>query len=167
MMNDERLRMRIVSVIGSATCTEKERTHAEAIGAGLAKHGIAIVCGGRGGVMEAVCRGAQLRGGLALGLLPSLDREEANPYVSLALPTGLGQARNVLVVAAGEAVIAIGGGYGTLSEIGFALKLGKPLIGLGTWEASRSDGSAAGIIEVGTPEEAVSACLKILGLTQL
>ena len=117
--------------------------------------------------MEAVCRGAQLRGGLTIGLLPGLDGEAANPYVRLALPTGIGQARNALVVAAGEAVIAIGGGYGTLSEIGFALKLGKPLIALGTWNAARSDGSAAGMIEVKTPGEAISACLKILGLAHL
>ncbi len=167
MMSDECHRMRIVSVIGSATCSEEECAYAEAVGEGLASHGIAVVCGGRSGVMEAVCRGAQLRGGLTIGLLPGLDGEAANPYVRLALPTGIGQARNALVVAAGEAVIAIGGGYGTLSEIGFALKLGKPLIALGTWKAARSDGSAAGMIEVKTPGEAISACLKILGLAHL
>ena len=102
--------------------------------------------------MEAACRGAKQAGGLTVGILPGSDRSDANPYVDVALPTGLGEARNALVVRAADAVIAIGGGYGTLSEIALALKAGKPVIGLDTWEI---DGVAA----ADGPEAAVAAAL--------
>ena len=99
-----------------------------------------LVCGGLGGVMEAACRGARERGGITLGILPGLDRAAANPHVSVALPTGLGEARNALVVRAADALIAVGGGYGTLSEIALALKAGKRVIGLGTLGDRRGRG---------------------------
>jgi uncharacterized protein (TIGR00725 family) len=93
-----------------------------------------LVCGGLGGVMEAACRGARDGGGATLGILPGADRRQANRFVDVAVPTGLGEARNALVVRASDALIAVGGAYGTLSEIAFALKAGKPVVGLGSWE---------------------------------
>ena len=92
-----------------------------------------LVCGGLAGVMEAACRGAAGAGGISVGLLAGVERSDANPYVSVALPTGLGQARNAVVVRAADTIVAIGGGYGTLSEIALALRRGKPVIGLDTW----------------------------------
>lgn len=106
---------------------------AEEVGALLAIRGVGLVCGGLGGVMEAACRGAESEGGLTIGLLPGNDRTTANPFVEIAVPTGLGEARNVLVVRAAVAVIAVGGQYGTLSEIALALKVGTPVVGLATW----------------------------------
>jgi hypothetical protein len=132
---------------------------AETVGRLLGERGVIIICGGRGGIMEAACRGAQAVGGVTIGILPGEDAYGGNAYLTIALPTGLGHARNVLVVMAGEAVIAIGGGYGTLSEIGIALKRRQLVIGLDTWEATRSDGSEAQIIQAETAEEAVELAL--------
>jgi uncharacterized protein (TIGR00725 family) len=125
---------------------------AEAVGRGLAAGGAVVVCGGLGGAMEAACRGAKEAGGTTVGLLPGLDRRDANPYVDVTVPTGLGEARNALVVRAADALIAVGGGYGTLSEIGLALRTGKRVVGLATWEID-------GIDSVSSPEEAVEAAL--------
>jgi uncharacterized protein (TIGR00725 family) len=127
-------------------------TAAEAVGRGLAARGAVVVCGGLGGAMEAACRGAKEAGGMTVGLLPGLDRRDANPYVDVAVTTGLGEARNALVVRAADALIAVGGGYGTLSEIGLALRTGKRVVGLGTWEID-------GIEPASSPEEAVEAVL--------
>ena len=102
---------------------------AEEVGAAVAEAGAGLVCGGLGGVMEAACRGARSRGGLTVGLLPGIDRDAANGWVVVALPTGLGEARNALVVRAADAVVAVGGGWGTLSEIALALKAGVPVVG--------------------------------------
>jgi uncharacterized protein (TIGR00725 family) len=121
---------------------------AERVGALVAQRGAVLVCGGLGGVMEAACRGARQEGGTAVGILPGLDRSAANPHVDLALATGLGEARNALVVRAGDALIAVGGGYGTLSEIALALKAGKRVAGLGTWEiegVESADGPQAAV----------------------
>lgn len=122
------------------------------VGRLLAERGATLVCGGRGGAMEAACRGAKEADGLTVGILPGADRSEANPFVDVVVPTGLGEARNALVVGAADAVIAIGGGYGTLSEIALALKAGKRVIGLGTWEIE-------GVVAVEGPEAAVAAAL--------
>jgi uncharacterized protein (TIGR00725 family) len=107
-----------------------------------------VVCGGLGGAMEAACRGASEAGGTTVGILPGSDRAAANRYVDVAIPTGLGEARNVLVVRAADALVAVGGGYGTLSEIALALKAGKRVVGLGSWgidgvEAAHTPGDAA------------------------
>jgi uncharacterized protein (TIGR00725 family) len=122
------------------------------VGRLVAERGAVVVCGGLGGTMEAACRGAKQAGGTTVGILPGLDRSQANPFVDVALPTGLGEARNALVVRAADAVIAIGGGYGTLSEIALALKSGKRVIGLGTWEIE-------GVAAVDGAEAAVAAAL--------
>ncbi len=111
-----------------------------------------LVCGGLGGAMESACRGAKQAGGLTVGLLPGSDRSDANPFVDVALPTGLGEARNALVVGAADAVIAVGKGYGTLSEIALALKAGKRVVGLDTWDVE-------GVAPADGPEAAVSAAL--------
>jgi uncharacterized protein (TIGR00725 family) len=125
---------------------------AHAVGRTLAAQGAVLVCGGLGGVMEAACRGAKEAGGTTVGILPGTDRAAANPFVDVALPTGLGEGRNVLVVRAADALIAVGGGHGTLSEIAFALKTGKRVIGLGTWDVE-------GVEPVDSPEAAVEAVL--------
>jgi uncharacterized protein (TIGR00725 family) len=122
------------------------------VGRLVAERGAVLVCGGLGGAMEAACRGAKEAGGMTVGILPGPDRAAANPYVDIALPTGLGEARNALVVRAADAVIAVGGGYGTLSEIAFALKAGKRVIGLDTWEIE-------GVSPADGPEAAVAAAL--------
>jgi uncharacterized protein (TIGR00725 family) len=114
-----------------------------------------LVCGGLGGAMEAACQGAKQAGGATVGLLPGPDRAEANPYVDVALPTGLGEGRNLLVVRAADVVIAVGGGYGTLSEIALALRHGKPVVGIGSWEIE-------GVLPADTPEAAVQAAFDAL-----
>jgi uncharacterized protein (TIGR00725 family) len=125
---------------------------AESVGRGLAERGAVVVCGGLGGAMEAACRGAKAGGGTTVGLLPGLDRRDANPYVDVAVPTGLGEARNALVVRAADALIAVAGGYGTLSEIALALRSGKRVVGLGTWDVD-------GVEPASSPEAAVDAVL--------
>ena len=123
-----------VAVAGAGDASPAMLEAAAEVGALLARHGAVLVTGGLGGVMEAACRGACEAGGTTLGILPGSDRGAANPWVTVAVATGLGQLRNGLVVRAADAVIAIGGEYGTLSEIALALKAGKRVVGLGTWE---------------------------------
>lgn len=141
--------MRYVAVVGPSEATEAEESIARAVGAGLAREGAIVVTGGRGGVMAAACRGAAEAGGTALGILPGTSREEANEWVTVAIPTGLGELRNGLVVRSADAVVAVGGAYGTLSEIALALKQEIPVIGLDTWQID-------GVQRVGSPEEAVA-----------
>ena len=136
---------------------------AEQVGRGLAEAEAVLVCGGLGGVMEAACRGAREAGGLTVGLLPGTDRRAANPFVEVVVPTGLGEARNALVVRAGEAVIAVGGGYGTLAEIGFALKARLPVIGVATWELSREGRAVNGVERAESAAAAVSRALELAG----
>jgi len=138
-----------VSVVGGGSVGEETYETAESVGRRLAERGHTVVCGGRGGVMEAVCKGASEAGGDAIGILPGVDRSDANPYVTTAIATGIGNARNVLVVLNGDAVIAIDGATGTLSEIAHALDLGRPVAGLATHEIPRVEA-------VETPDEAVS-----------
>ena len=121
-------------MIGPGAATEQACADAEAVGRGLAQGGAVLVCGGPGGVMAAASRGASQAGGIVVGLLPGADRSAANEWLTLALPTGLGELRNGLIVRAADAVIAIGGAYGTLSEIALALRSGVPVLGLSTWE---------------------------------
>lgn len=125
---------RMVAVIGTGEPDPALEAMAETVGGALARAGITIVCGGLEGVMAAACRGARAHGGRTVGILPGRDPAAANPWVDIAIPTGFGEARNALVVRAAEAVIAVGGGYGTLSEIALALKAGTRVIGLDTWE---------------------------------
>ena len=125
---------RYVAVVGPSEATPDEIGQAEAVGRLLGARGAVVVCGGLGGVMEAVSRGARDAGGTVLGILPGTDRGDANGHVTIALTTGMGEMRNTLVVRAADAVIAVGGAYGTLSEIAFALRTGLPVVGIGTWD---------------------------------
>lgn len=152
----------VIGVIGESEFTDTaHETLAEQTGRLIAQAGYVLVCGGLTGVMEAACRGARGAGGQTVGILPGMDRSEANPYVTVAIPTALGQMRNVVIVLAADALIAIGGGFGTLSEIGHALRLGKPVIGLRTWEATRA-GQRAPITVVQTPEDALAEVRRAL-----
>jgi uncharacterized protein (TIGR00725 family) len=154
--------MQLISVIGAAQCSRSEALFAEEAGRLMAIAGLGIVCGGRGGVMEAVCRGAWDKGGFTLGILPSTDMQSANPFLTVALPTGLREARNVLVVLAGAIVLAIGGGYGTLSEIAHALKQGKQVIGYNTWSGHNEHISDLPIHRVESPEATMTVIQKLL-----
>ena len=129
-----------------------DETVAELVGRGLGSRRVVLICGGLGGVMEAACRGAKEAGGLTVGILPGLDPSDANPYVDVVIATGLGEARNALVVNAADALIAVGRGYGTLSEIGLALRAGKRVVGLETWDVE-------GLEPVDSPDAAVETVL--------
>jgi uncharacterized protein (TIGR00725 family) len=124
---------RYIGVAGASQPEPGLAEEAELLGRRLAEAGVVVVCGGGPGVMEAVCRGARSAGGTTVGLLPGEDRREGNPHLSVALPTGLGQGRNLLLVRSSDALVAVGGGFGTLSEIALALRTGTPVIGLATW----------------------------------
>ena len=119
---------RFIAVIGGSDCTPEEAWLAEEVGRGLARNGAVLICGGLGGVMEAACKGASAEGGLTIGILPGGSRQAANPYVNIPVVTNLGEARNIIVVKSAEAIIAIGGAYGTLSELGHALRNGTPVM---------------------------------------
>jgi uncharacterized protein (TIGR00725 family) len=146
---------RYVAVVGPGDATASELTAAAAVGGELARADVVLVCGGLGGVMEAACRGAREAGGTTVGILPGYDRAAANPFVDVAIATGLGEARNALVVRSADALVAVGGGYGTLSEVAFALKAGKRVVGLGGWDID-------GVESAATPERAVAAALAAL-----
>ena len=148
-----------VAVAGSGDAPAEDVNAAERVGRALAARGAVVVCGGLGGVMEAACRGAKSGGGMTVGVLPTSDRADANPFVDVALPTGLGEARNALVVRAADALIAIGGEWGTLSEIALAIRAGKTVVGIGTWELSRAGEAVEGIVRARDPEEAVALAL--------
>ena len=151
----------IIAVIGNASCSTKEAELAEAVGEELAQQGATVICGGLGGVMEAVCRGAKSKGGLTVGVLPGEDSSMANPYVDIPIVTGVGYARNMAVVKSAQAVIAIGGNYGTLSEIAYALKRDIPVIGLNTWSLSRNGQEDSSIIRVHSAVEAVEKAISL------
>ncbi|MFC2023257.1 TIGR00725 family protein [Chloroflexota bacterium] len=150
-----------VAVVGSAICDEQTAAIARVVGRELARKGVVLVCGGRGGVMEAACRGAKEGGGTTLGILPGTEPGEANEYVDVEVVTGLGEARNAIVVRTADAIIAIGGGWGTLSEIGLALKMGRPVVGLGTWQLVKEGQPVDAVAEAGTPDHAVRAALSL------
>nr|HID13516.1 TIGR00725 family protein [Anaerolineae bacterium] len=151
----------IVAVIGGSAPTPEEVALAEGVGRALAEGGAVLICGGRGGVMEAACRGAKSADGLTIGILPGTDPRQANPYVDIPIVTGLGEARNTIITRTAQAVVAIGGSYGTLSEIAFALLFGVPVVGLGTWEVRREGHPPVPIIYAATPEEAAKRALAL------
>ena len=150
-----------VSVIGGSDSSEEEIRLAEEVGRELAKRGATMICGGLGGVMEAACRGAASQGGTTIGILPGNDRHTANAYVKIPIVTGMGYARNAIVAKSAQAVIAIGGSYGTLSEIAYALQSDVPVIGLGTWSISRAGVEDGSIIAADSPAEAVEKALAL------
>jgi len=146
---------KIVGVIGGRTCTPEVEQQAKELGLKLTKVADYLVCGGLGGVMEAVCAGFKAGGGVTIGILPGYDKNYANPHVDIAIPTGLGLARNVLVVKAADAVVALPGEAGTLSEIAYCLQFGIPVISLGSWDIK-------GVINVKSVDEAVEQVKRIL-----
>ena len=148
-----------VAVVGSGDATASQRRQAEQVGKAVAEAGAVLVCGGLDGVMEAACKGAKAAGGLTVGILPGTDRRAANPYVDVAVPTGLGEARNVLVVRAADALVAVGGEYGTLSEIALALQAGTPVVGLDSWDLARQGHPDGGLRRADTPAEAVATAV--------
>jgi uncharacterized protein (TIGR00725 family) len=148
-----------VGVVGPAGASPEEEATAEAVGRLLGERGAIVVCGGLGGVMAAACRGARGAGGTTVGILPGEDRSAANEWVDVAVPTGLGEARNALVVRAADAMIAIGGEFGTLSEVALALKTGVPVVGIGTWTLDRPGGVTDPILRATDANEAVEIAL--------
>jgi hypothetical protein len=147
-----------VAVVGPSEATDVESQRAEEIGRLLGVRGVVVVCGGLGGVMEAVARGASGAGGTVVGILPGTDRAAANPHVSVALATGMGEMRNAVVVRAADVVIAVGGAYGTLSEIALALRTGVAVVGLGTWDL-------ADVIDAPDPAAAVALAVELASST--
>lgn len=146
----------IIAVIGGDPAPEEALERAEATGREIALRGHLLICGGRGGVMEAACRGAQAAGGTTIGVLPDSDRSAMNPFVSIPIVTGMGRARNLVIALTADAVIAVDGGYGTLSEIAFALQHGKPVAGLGTWRLETETGDVPPVFRTVDPAEAVA-----------
>lgn len=150
----------IIGVIGAANANEEEKRTSEEVGVLIAKGDCFLLCGGMGGVMEAACRGAKSAGGTTIGILPGPEASSANRFIDIPIVTGMGEARNVIVAKSSHSIIAIGGSFGTLSEISFALKSGIPVIGLDTWDVSEE------IIKCETPEQAVRTAFELSSLRE-
>lgn len=151
-----------IAVVGSGVASAELRALAEEVGREVARHGAVLITGGLGGVMEAASRGCSEEGGITVGILPDADLRDANPWVQIPIATGMGQARNVIVVTSAEAVVAVGGEYGTLSEIAHALKIGRPVVGLRTWELSKEFAEAdENVIVATSPREAVDLAVAL------
>ncbi len=151
---------RYVSVIGQSTAGDRLVALGEELGERLANAGCIVVCGGMGGVMSAVARGVARAGGVCIGVLPELDRGAADPHLTFSICTGIGHARNLTVAASGDAVIALGGSWGTLSEIALARCAGRPVILLESWDVAPHEGQIDGVMRVSTPAEAVALALR-------
>ncbi len=149
----------LISVIGGGAPSARAYELAEAVGRELAQRGAVVVCGGLSGVMEAACKGAKSAGGVTIGLMPGSDPRAANPWVDYPVMTGMGYARNVIVVKTGRAAIAVDGAYGTLSEIAHALGDGTPVIGLETWEMTSGDGYQLEVTRADSPVDAVEKAI--------
>ena len=150
----------MIAVVGGDSAGPEALEMAEQVGRELARRGCTVVCGGRGGVMEAACRGARAEGGHTIGILPGPNRQDMNPYVEFPIITGMGFARNAVVVLSGEAVIAINGSYGTLSEIAHAMQYGVPVVGLTTWTFSADGHEEPQVLRARDAKEAVEMALE-------
>lgn len=150
-----------VAVSGGGRPDEDAYRAAEEVGRELARRGAVVLTGGLGGVMEAACRGAKAADGTTIGILPSDDRADANPWVDVALPTGMGEGRNVLLVRAADALVAVAGEFGTLSEIALALRMDKPVVGLGTWELGRNGRPVEAVVVAGSPAQAAERAVAL------
>jgi uncharacterized protein (TIGR00725 family) len=146
---------RIIAVIGPGIADEATEKEAEEIGRLVARRDAILICGGLGGVMEAAAKGAHSEGGITVGIMPQNDKRSANPFITIPIVTGFGEGRNVIIARTADALIAIGGEYGTLSEIAFGLKMGKPVIGLHTWEVG-------GILQAKGTGDAVEKAFQML-----
>lgn len=152
-----------ISVVGNAVCGDEVGEIARGVGGEIARLGHILVCGGLGGVMDQAARGARERSGEAVGILPGRDREGASRWLTIAIPTGMGEGRNVIVAMAGDAMVAVGGGFGTLSEIALALKMSKPVVGIGSWDFGDERGLP--IVRAEKPDEAVRVALDLASKT--
>jgi uncharacterized protein (TIGR00725 family) len=151
-----------VAVCGPDPVSPEVAAQAEEIGKLLARAGAVLVCGGLGGTMEAAARGAHAEGGTSIGILPGSGRSAGNPYLSVSIPTGMGEMRNTLIVRSADVVIAVAGEFGTLSEIAFALKTGVPVVGLDTWELGKAGRNLADpIARASSPKDAVEQALRL------
>jgi len=151
---------KLIGVIGASQPPEELLPIAERVGEEIARRGGILICGGMGGIMEWACKGAKSKGGLTVGILPTMTRDSANPYVDIPIVTGIGYARNIIVVLSSQAVIAIGGAYGTLTELAFALHFHIPVVGIRTWRLQSEFTEVRGIIYVDEPEEAVRIAME-------
>jgi uncharacterized protein (TIGR00725 family) len=151
-----------IAVVGAGQAGDELLASAEEVGRLIAESGAALVCGGLSGVMDAAAKGAARAGGDVIGVLPGNDPRDANEHVTHVVATGVGHARNLAVVGSGDAVIAVGGAWGTLTEIAFARKLGRPVVALGSWPLRARDDAELGIIEAETPADAVRAAIASL-----
>jgi hypothetical protein len=146
-----------IGVIGAGKCSKKIFTLAEEVGREIARSGAILVCGGLGGVMEGAAKGAKEAKGITIGILPGVSKEEANPHIDIPIITGIGEGRNLMVIRSSDAIIALPGKYGTLSELSFAVKLEKPVVGISTWDISEK------IMKSDDPKEAVKLALDQIG----
>ncbi|MCK4234937.1 TIGR00725 family protein [candidate division WOR-3 bacterium] len=150
----------IIGVIGSSSCSSSIAEIAYIVGKEIARRDALLICGGLGGVMEAACKGAIEENGTTIGVLPGVDKETANPYIDIPITTGLGEARNIIVVRSSDAVIAIAGKYGTLSELAFALRFDVPVVGIATWNIDIP------ILKAKNPKQAVDMALSAIRKTR-
>lgn len=155
--------LKTISVIGSAGCSRQEYETALEVGREVARHEAVLVCGGLGGVMEAAAKGAKEIGGLTVGILPGKDKNSAGAFIDIGVVTGLGEARNLLVALSADAVIAVGGGLGTLSELAFAMKSRRPVVGIGTWRLDKDYCGKVNIANASSPKEAVRKAFSLIG----
>ena len=158
MKNGSGGRAPYVAVVGPGTATGELYERAREVGRLVAERGGVVVCGGLSGAMEAAARGAAEAGGISIGILPDEDRQRANRYLTHSVATGAGQARNLAVVCSGDVVVAVGGEYGTLSEIGLALKMGRPVVALDSWDLGEH------VVAAASAGEAVAAAFGLLGV---
>ena len=145
-----------IGIIGAGTCSQEIYKTAEKLGKLVAERGDILICGGLGGVMEAAAKGAKSKSGTTIGILPGFSTEDANPFIDIPIVTGLSHARNVIIARSSDVLIAVAGEYGTLSEIAIALKLGKPVIGISSWNISKD------IFQTQSPEEAINKVDKLI-----
>jgi uncharacterized protein (TIGR00725 family) len=155
-----RLDVPYIAVVGAGEPHADTDEIAFEVGRALGQRGAVLVCGGMTGVMAAACRGAKAGGGTTVGILPTSHRRHANEFVDIAIATGMGEMRNALIVRAVDAVVAVGGEFGTLSEIALALKIGVPVVGLSTWELGKPTGPVDAIVRASTPADAVEQALQ-------
>ncbi|MBC7329687.1 TIGR00725 family protein [bacterium] len=152
---------KFIGVIGASQPPAELLPVAEKVGEEIGKRGGVLICGGMGGIMESACKGAKRRGGVTVGILPTLTRDSANPYIDIPIVTGIGYARNMIVVLSSEAIIAIGGAFGTLTELAFALHFNIPVVGIRTWRVESEFTEVKGISYVDEPEEAVRIAMEV------
>lgn len=160
MQKQEPLRNKVIGVVGGRDAGADLLRIATEVGREIARAGAILICGGLGGVMEAASKGAYEEGGTTVGVLPTEEKTAANPYIKVPIATGLGIGRNVIISRTADALVAVGGGYGTLSEIAFALQLGKPVVGIRSWDVE-------GMLKAGNAREAVKKVLQLLSIQDL